>query len=260
MPSQLTQHNIESYGDLLDLIRKGNKASLESIDFKITVGSTGEGAVKRFHLAVGHPKTSRERREGFHPLPPRDTAEFAAGLARLGGIKQLVLDIRAQAKNSQFTSGELEYVYQELPRFIAEYRKQSAQNPIQSEIVISTDCNEIYEAMRDGTVHFGEGVVGRCYVANTAGDPFETAIQLGTAQICLGFPTGENSGEELQRLRALSKTQEYQHLKVTVFVRNNPQHAELVQRHFPEASIITNITSTIEQEQKQKRSEASTVR
>ncbi len=250
MPNQLHIHQIQNRGDLLDLIRQGVGASLQSIELKTTVGSDHTGT---FMLEMGHPQTAR--RKAAAGLTPMPIAEVLQTIADIGGVNQLVIDIKARHQDRQFAPGEREFMYEALPAAIAAFQAVNAENNIATTIAISTDDRKILEDARDGLVLFGDGVQMRHYVADTHDkDPFAEAQALHAEQMVFGFPlTGNKQPDtaELTRLYQLWQTPIYQSLKPIVFIRGNVAYADVVDRYFPGAEINSDVVKEIEKERQQ---------
>lgn len=249
MGNQLTQHRLQSFGEILDYVRSGNKTILESVEIDVNPGRDRDDEL---FLEVGHPTSVR--RKTWSPIRAED---FFRDLLKLQ-IRQIVIDVDARtwddaAGESQFQEGERELLYEFLPRIVAEYRAGNRDARVVSEFVITSSRRDVMEDIRDGKFAFDQAVSTRWYVKDTSGNPFEEVKELGANQVVFLFPNGDHPERELGRLHELSQLSANRGIQVVFFTRGNVSEARLVEEYFSEAEIVTDVSTAVERERKERR-------
>lgn len=244
MSPKFTQHKISSFGELLDFLHSGNKTIRESLEFDVSVGREEDGSAV---LEIGHPVDLRKR----HGAPIKANELFEQ-LSQLH-VKQLVIDVKARRWNpdagrAEFDPGDQECLYTELPQLLATYLNETADNKLKTEMVVASVQEEFFQDAQAQGINFGKNVKTRFFARDTSENPLQDAIELGVNQVGLEFPKTEKPTERLAQLQELASRPEYADLEISFYTVDAPENAEIVREFFPDAEIITNVSSLLEKQ------------
>ncbi len=234
----LTQHRISSPLKLAQYIKSGNQTVLDSIEFDIFVNKEGQ-------VVLGHPG---EVRKGL--AQPYSVDDFFALLKHLN-TNQIVIDIKARLWNgekgqAEFADGAIDILLERLPALVDDYAENRENQGAAPEIVIASVDLDLFREIQTRGTDFPEEVKLRAFTRDAVADEFAQALALGVDQIGIEFPKGEEVTERLDQLLEQSQRGGSSSLEISFYTIDDPAAEKAVRERFPNAEIITNISTQLE--------------
>lgn len=238
MKHPLTQHRISSTLALAQYLKRGDQTVLDSIEFDLFVNEEGK-------IVLGHPG---EVRRGI--AREMSVEEFFALLENLN-TKQIVIDVKARLWNAakeqaEFAEGSIDTLLAQLPSLIEKYVTDRENQSSVPEVVVASVDFDFFRAIQERGTQFPPEVKLRAFTRNKTENQFAEALALGVGQVGLEYPKGAGATERLDQLVEQSKDEGAQKLEVSFYTVDNPEAAEAIRTRFPDAEIITNISSQFE--------------
>lgn len=253
MSHPLTQHRITPLS-LPQLRKSGNHTVHDSIEFDLHARKENN------QLVFGHPGDIAQGKERPRALQP--LMDFLKTVP----TQQLVLDVKARAftpeKGPHFGDGELNIILRDLLPLLDDYLDGVENQTDSPELVIASVFPELFTAITEAGIELPEECETRFFARDTDENPFETAKELGVTQIGLAYPDRDSQNEmRLEELARLAAQPEYSQLAISFYIpekrgednetkMERERHStELIRKHFPNAEVITNFSTTIEQDE-----------